>query len=79
MSTTSRDLYSRILALLTRARAAQGVSSADLATKHGISEEFVADFEAGRTRLDPAEFVTIARAVGVDPYELLAQAEQEVG
>ena len=28
---------------------------------------------------DPAEYVAIARAVGVDPYELLAQAENEVG
>lgn len=28
---------------------------------------------------DPAEYVAIARAVGVDPYKLLAQAENEVG
>ena len=28
---------------------------------------------------DPAEYVAIAHAVGVDPYELLAQAENEVG
>ena len=28
---------------------------------------------------DPVEYVAIARAVGVDPYELLAQAENEVG
>jgi hypothetical protein len=28
---------------------------------------------------DPAEYVAIARAVGVDPCELLAQAENEVG
>ena len=27
---------------------------------------------------DPAEYVAIARALGVDPYELLAQAENEV-
>ena len=28
---------------------------------------------------DPVEYVAIARAVGVDPYVLLAQAENEVG
>ena len=28
---------------------------------------------------DPAEYVAIARAVGIDPYELLAQPENEVG
>src|ERR1700727_2700410 len=28
---------------------------------------------------DPAEYVAIARAVGVDPYKSLAQAENEVG
>ena len=28
---------------------------------------------------DAAEYVAVARAVGVDPYELLAQTENEVG
>ena len=56
----------------------QSLSSADLAAKLGFSEDFIAEYEAGHWRFDPAEYVFIARAIGIDPYELLAQAENEV-
>jgi transcriptional regulator with XRE-family HTH domain len=79
MPMPNHDLYRRALALLVRARKAQGVSPSDVAAKLGFAEEFVSEYEAGRWRLDPAEYVAIARAVGVDPYELLQQAEQETG
>jgi 2-hydroxychromene-2-carboxylate isomerase len=41
----------------------------------GLGAEFVTSYEAGQRLLDPAEFVAIARAIGVDPYELLRRAE----
>jgi transcriptional regulator with XRE-family HTH domain len=79
MSLPDHDLYRRALALLARARKGQAMSYADLAAKLGLAEDFVAEYEAGHWQLDPAEYIFIARAVGVDPYELLAQAENEVG
>jgi transcriptional regulator with XRE-family HTH domain len=77
MSMPNHDLYRRALALLIHARKAQGMSARGLAEKLGVAQDFVDQYEAGRWRLDPAEYVAIARAVGVDPYELLLQAEQE--
>jgi ribosome-binding protein aMBF1 (putative translation factor) len=79
MGLPNHDLYRRALALLARARKAHCMTSADLAAKLGFAEDFVAQYEAGHWRLDPAEYIFVARAVGVDPYELLAQAEDEVG
>ena len=78
MGLPSLDVNRRALALLAQARKAQSMSSADLAAKLGFAEDFVAEYEGGHWRLDPAEYIFIARALGVDPYELLAQAENEV-
>jgi hypothetical protein len=55
------------------------MNPADLAAKLGFADDFVAEYEGGHWRLDPAEYILVARALGVDPYELLAQAEDEVG
>jgi hypothetical protein len=33
----------------------------------------------GDRLLDPAEYIAVCRAIGVDPYELLQKAEKEVG
>jgi transcriptional regulator with XRE-family HTH domain len=77
MSTPNHDLYRRALALLIRARKAQGIGSSGLAEELGVGRDFIAQYESGRWRLEPAECVSIARAVGVDPYELLQQAEQD--
>jgi transcriptional regulator with XRE-family HTH domain len=78
MAMPNHDLYRRALTLLIRARKAQGLSASGLGEKLGFAQDFVAQYEAGQWRLDPGEYVAIARAVGVDPYELLQQAEQEV-
>jgi ribosome-binding protein aMBF1 (putative translation factor) len=79
MPMTNHDLYRRALAFLVDARNAQGMKPGDVAAKLGVAEEFVAEYETGRWRLDPGEYVAIARAVGVDPYELLQRAEEEAG
>jgi transcriptional regulator with XRE-family HTH domain len=76
MPMPNHDLYRAALSLLVRARVAQGMSQADVAAKLGCRDDFIAEYEAGRWRLDPAEYVAIARAVGVDAYELLQQAEE---
>jgi ribosome-binding protein aMBF1 (putative translation factor) len=79
MGLPNHDLYRRTLVLLAQARKAQSICSADLAAKLGFAEDFVAEYEGGHWRLDPAEYTFVGRALGVDPYELLEQAEHEAG
>lgn len=69
------DLYDTALGLLVKAREDAGLSAADLAARFGLTAVFVLTFESGERLLDPAKFIAIARAIGVDPYELLRRAE----
>jgi transcriptional regulator with XRE-family HTH domain len=69
-------LYQTVLALLTETRQRAGLSQADLAARFGLTEQFVISYEDGSRLLDPAEYLAICRAIGVDPYELLRQAER---
>lgn len=68
-------LHARVVALLVAARRSQGLTQADLARRLGRSTNFVFRVEAGARHLDVAEFIAIARALEVDPYALLRQAE----
>jgi len=68
-------LYQAALALIVEARISAGLPRADLAARFGQPETFVTSYEIGERLLDPAEFIAIARAIGVDPYELLQRAE----
>jgi len=72
-------LYQAALALCIDARIKAGLTQAQLAERFGQTERFVASYESGERLLDPAEYVAICRAIGVDPYELLQKAEKEVG
>ena len=51
----------------------------DHAERFGQTERFVESYESGGRLLDPAEYIAICRAIGVDPFELLQKAEKEVG
>lgn len=75
MSSLYPELYQAALRLLVDAREKAGLSRSDLSERFGQPESFVASYERGERLLDPAEFVAIARAIGVDPYELLRKAE----
>jgi transcriptional regulator with XRE-family HTH domain len=74
VSSIEPDLYERCIAALTAARRNAGVSQLTLAERLGRPQSFVAKFEAGERRLDVAEFVAIAAAIGVDPFALLKSA-----
>lgn len=52
-------------------REAVGLTQAQLAARFGQPEAFVARYEEGDRLLDPAEFIAVAPAIGVDPYALL--------
>ena len=49
---------------------------ADPARRFGLREGFVASCESGARPLDRAAYVATRRAIGVDAYELLAEAEK---
>ena len=70
-------LYQTALALCIEARVKAGLTQADLAARFGQSEALVSSYEEGRRFLDPAEYIAICRAIGVDPYALLGQAEDD--
>jgi len=69
------ELYQTALALLVEAREKAGFTQEALAARFGQSEASVSSYEDGKRLLDPGEFIALARAIGVDPYELLKQAE----
>jgi transcriptional regulator with XRE-family HTH domain len=75
MSSFYPHLYQTAVQLLIEARESAQLSQTELAARFGQPEAFVASYESGARQLDPAEFIAIARAIGVDPYELLRQAE----
>jgi transcriptional regulator with XRE-family HTH domain len=68
-------LHDRIVARLVAERRSRRLTQAQLAQRLGRSASFVFRYEAGARYLDVAEFIVIARALDVDPYELLRQAE----
>jgi len=47
-----------------------------LATRAGRRQTFVSKYETQERRLDVAEYITIARAMGAEPYELMQAAER---
>ena len=77
MSSLFPELYDRALEQLVRARRAARVTQVGLAEKLGRPQSFVAKYEGGERRLDVAEFIGIARAIGADPHKLLRMAEKD--
>ncbi len=69
-------LYQTVLALLVEAREGAGLSQAELGERFGLTEQFIISYEEGSRLLDPAEYLAICRAIGVDPDVLLQHAEK---
>jgi transcriptional regulator with XRE-family HTH domain len=76
MASLYPELYQVALTLLLEARERAGLTREQLAARFGQPEAFVESYESGARLLDPGEFIAMARAIGVDPYELLQEAEQ---
>ena len=75
MASFYANLYQTALGLLIKAREDAGLSRPELAEHFDQPEAFVTSYETGDRLLDPAEFIAICRAIGVDPYALLGEAE----
>jgi transcriptional regulator with XRE-family HTH domain len=76
LSSLFPDLYDRCLASLIEARKRAGITQIELAEKLGRPQSFVAKYEGRERRLDVAEYLMIARALGADPYRLSRAAER---
>jgi transcriptional regulator with XRE-family HTH domain len=79
MPTTDDALYLRMLEALISARNNAGLNRPQLAALISMPVLVIADYESGAHRLDPAEFIAICRAIGVDPYALMQEAESADG
>jgi transcriptional regulator with XRE-family HTH domain len=66
-----------MLELLIQARKAAGITQTELGRLIGRRQTVISKIELGERRLDAAEFVDISRAIGVDPYRLMRQAERK--
>jgi transcriptional regulator with XRE-family HTH domain len=57
--------------LLIAKREAAGLTQADLATKLGEYQSFVARLESGQRRVDVVEFFELSEALGFDPVKAI--------
>ncbi|KQK29563.1 hypothetical protein ARD30_16415, partial [Bosea thiooxidans] len=53
-----------------------GHTQVELAACIGRRQTFVSKYETEERRLDVAECIAIARAIGVEPYELMREADR---
>ncbi len=60
---------------LVDARIKAGFGQAELATKLRCHQSLIARLESGQRRVDVVELVVLARAIGFDPFQLLAIVE----
>ena len=57
------------------ARIKAGLSQKELADKLRHHQSFVARIESGERRIDVVELIALSRAVGFNPFEILASVE----
>lgn len=79
MSKTIRSAGQRALCLaLAEARKAAGLSQMALAERLRCHQSLVARIESGERRIDVVELIVLARAIGVEPADLLAKVAAKV-
>lgn len=66
-------------AALAAARQRSNLTQQELAKLLEKPQSFVSDYERGQRRIDVAEFVRIARTLGVEPVDLLAEIAASIG
>jgi transcriptional regulator with XRE-family HTH domain len=56
---------------LVEARGKAGLTQGELAARLDRTQSFVSKYERGERRLDVVEFLEIARAIGLDPFQVI--------
>jgi len=63
--------YERFRHILIQTRKAAGITQTELSAKLSRPQSYVSKYERGERRLDVIEFLEVAKALGVDPQEVL--------
>ncbi len=66
------DAYRDLVKNLAEARVAAGMTQQVLADRLGKPQSYVAKIEGYERRLDVAEFLIIAREIGIDPLPMIS-------
>ena len=74
MPSFSPEIYHRLVELLISARKSAALTQTDVGMRIGQRQTFVSKIETGERRLDAAEFMKIAKAIGADPCVLMQEA-----
>lgn len=72
-SSLHSDENKALVGVLVKARKAAEISQTELAERLNKSQQFVSRVESGERRVDLLEFVMIARALKIEPRDLLGQ------
>lgn len=67
--------YEYFRSLLVIAREKAGLTQAEVSTKLGRPQSFVAKYEGGERRLDVVEFIQVCGALSVDAQTVLADVQ----
>lgn len=71
------DLYRRIIRALVDARRSANLRQVDVAKQIGWPQAYVSRYENHERTLSVSEYVEVARAIGVDPINLLSSVLAE--
>lgn len=74
MQSLRSPLHEALRKILRRERKEAGLSQKQLAGRVGCSQSAISNIETGGRGIDVAELVEVARAIGRDPRDLLAEA-----
>ena len=69
------EKYNIFRDLIINARKTADLSQIDLARKLKRPQSFVSKYERGERRLDLVEFLEIAKAIGINPIEIIQELE----
>lgn len=72
-NSVSNSDYKRFRELLVQARKERGLTQAELSSRLNRPQSFVSKYERGERRLDVIEFAQVARALGIDPTNLITK------
>lgn len=77
-SSLHSDENKALVAVLVKTRKAIGMSQVELAERLNKSQQFVSRIESGERRVDLLEFIMIARALKIEPRDLLGRVLRQL-